>query len=246
MIKKIKKIILDTLFPIACLGCQKSDFWICRECLQKIPILHQQVCPACEREITPSGLLCQSCRKKEKFYLDALISAVSYDNPIVKKMVYNFKYRFVDCLSEPLAQIKMKALIQNNLPLPQAIIPVPLHPRRLRWRGFNQALLIAKNISKNLIPPLEIPVLDILERKKYNQPQMKLKKYEERIQNVKDLFGIKLDTNTDLDYLRGKVVYLVDDIATTGATLKECAKVLKKIGVKKVFATVIARQTLKK
>ena len=246
MIKKIKKIILDTLFPIACISCQKSDFWICKKCFQKIPILREQVCPACEREITLSGFLCQNCRRKEKNGLDALISAVSYDNPIVKIMVYNFKYRFTDSLSKPLAQLQIKALLQNNLPLPQAIVPVPLHPRRLRWRGFNQALLIAKSISKNLVPPLEIPVLDILERKKYNQPQMKLKKYEERLQNVKDLFRIKSDTDDKVNYIKGKFVYLVDDVATTGATLKECAKVLKKIGVKKVFAIVIARQTLKK
>lgn len=244
MIAKIKKIILDTLFPINCFGCQKNDFWLCEECFQKIPLQRDQVCPACEREITSSGFLCRACRTSRDLKLDALVSAVSYDNQNVKKMVYNLKYRFVGDLSCPLARLEIKALLSHNTPLPSAIIPVPLHPRRLRWRGFNQSLLIAENISQNLAPPFKIPVLDILERRKYNKPQMELENYQDRLENVRDLFRIK--SGADLDNIKGKIIYLVDDIATTGATLEECAKVIKQVGAKKVFAIVIARQTLKK
>jgi competence protein ComFC len=244
MLGKIKKIILDTLFPITCLGCQKNDFWLCEKCFQKIPLRRDQVCPACEREITLSGFLCQACRTIREFQLDALVSAVFYDNQTVKKMVHNFKYRFARGLSVPLARLEIKALLLHNTPLPRAIIPVPLHSRRLRWRGFNQAQLLAENISQNLAPPFKIPVLDILERRKYNKPQMELENYQERRQNVRDLFGIR--PGISLNDIKGKVVYLIDDIATTGATLEECAKALKSAGAKKVFAVVIARQTLKK
>lgn len=244
MIGKIKKIILDTLFPITCLSCQKNDLWLCEECFQKIPIRRDQVCPACEREITLSGLLCRTCRTSREFQLDGLISAVSYENQTVKKMVHNFKYRFVSDLSRPLARLEIKALLSHDTPLPQALIPVPLYPRRLRWRGFNQALLLAENISRNSAPPLKIPVLDILERRKYNKPQMELRNYQNRLENVRNLFRIK--SSAGLDNIKGKTVYLIDDIATTGATLQECAKVLKEAGAKKVFAVVIARQTLKK
>ena len=240
---KIKKIVLDTLFPIVCLGCQKNDLWLCEECFEKIPLLGSQVCPACEREFSLSGFLCRNCQMRRKSHLDALISAVSYDNPTVKKMVYNFKYRFASGFSVPLARLETKALFLHNIPLPRAIIPVPLHPRRLRWRGFNQALLIAGNISKKIAPPIQIPVLDILERRKYNKPQMEIGNYGDRLENVRDIFGIK--SGADLENIRGRIVYLVDDIATTGATLEECAKVLKQAGAKKVFAVVIARQTLK-
>ncbi|MDD5489555.1 MAG: ComF family protein [Candidatus Moranbacteria bacterium] len=244
IIGKIKKTVLDTLFPIACLGCQKNDFWICGECFQKIPIRRDQVCPACERETTLSGFLCRACRTSQKLHLDALISAVSYKNQTVKKMIHNFKYRFAISLSEPLARLEIKALLSQNVPLPSAIIPVPLHPRRLRWRGFNQAQLLAENISQNLAPPFKITVLNLLERKKYNKPQMELENYHDRLQNVRDLFAIR--PGISLEKIKGKIVYLVDDIATTGATLEECAKILKRAGAKKVFAVVIARQTLKK
>ena len=137
----------------------------------------------------------------------------------------------------------VNALLANEIPLPRAFIPVPLHPRRLRWRGFNQALRLAENISQNLAPPLKIPVLDILERRKYNKPQMEVKNYQDRLKNVHDLFIIESDAN--LVHVKGKTVCLIDDIATTGATLQECAKVLKEAGAKKVFAAVVARQGIK-
>ncbi|OGI27594.1 MAG: hypothetical protein A2359_04700 [Candidatus Moranbacteria bacterium RIFOXYB1_FULL_43_19] len=159
-------------------------------------------------------------------------------------MIHNFKYRFAGDLSAPLARLETKAIFFHDLPLPRAIVPVPLHPRRLRWRGFNQAHLLAENISRNLAPPFKIPVLDILERRKYNKPQMELGNYGDRAENVRDLFKIKSDVS--LDDIEGKIIYLVDDIATTGSTLRECAKVLKHAGAKKIFAVVIARQALKK
>ncbi len=242
--KKIKNVILDTLFPINCLGCGKDFFWICEECFQKIPINREQICPACEREITFSGTLCKSCRRKRRSKLDALVTAASYEDPLIKKMVYNLKYRFVADFSHPLARIETKVLHLQNIPLPSFIVPVPLHPRRLRWRGFNQAKLIAKNISQNLTPPLQIPVLDILERKKHNKPQMEVKNYQDRLQNVKNIFCLKPDF--DFRLIQGRKLLLVDDIATTGATLEECARILKRAGAKKVFAIVVARQTLKK
>ncbi|HBB36664.1 MAG: Amidophosphoribosyltransferase-like protein [Candidatus Moranbacteria bacterium GW2011_GWC1_45_18] len=244
MIGKIKKIILDTLFPVICLGCRKNDCWLCEECFRGIPLRREQICPACENKTTVSGFLCISCQTGRKFLLDALISSVSYENQNVKKMVHYFKYRFVFSLSEPLARLQTKALLSHHIPLPRAIIPVPLHPRRLRWRGFNQALLLAEYISQNLAPPLKIPVLDILERRKYNKPQMELGNYQDRLENVRNLF--KMRSGAVFDNIKGKTVYLIDDIATTGATLEECAKTLKESGVKKVIAVVIARQTLKK
>src|SRR4030042_2746057 len=241
MIGKLKKIVLDTLFPIACLGCQKNDLWLCEECIQKIPLKRDQVCPACEREISLQGLLCKNCRKNKSFHMDGLISSVFFDEPIAKKLIYNLKYRFVRDASDPLSRVMIRALILNEVPIPQVIVPVPLHPRRLRWRGFNQAEILAEKISKNYIPLFPLPVFDILARRKYNKPQMKVKNYQDRLENVKDVFCLKPDF--DSGSIRGKKLLLVDDIATTGATLWECAKVLKENGAKKVFAVVIARQT---
>jgi ComF family protein len=238
---KIKKIILDTIFPIFCLTCNTEGFWLCSQCFSKVKLLDFQLCPACEINITEKGILCPVCRESKKSSLDSLVVSTSYENPAVKKMIHNLKYRFVADIAKPLADLMVKALLKNDLSIPDYIMPIPLHPRRLRWRGFNQSLLLAERISENLAPLMKIEVLDILERKKYNQPQMKIKKYSERLANVKNIFSLKMQ----LPDLKNKTILLVDDIATTGATLEECAKILKEKEVKKIFSIVISRQVMR-
>ncbi|MDP1845887.1 MAG: ComF family protein, partial [Candidatus Moranbacteria bacterium] len=202
-----------------------------------------QLCPVCEKNITEKGALCPDCKDSRKSFLNAIIAAVSYENPAVKKLIYNLKYRFISASSEPLSELMIKALLRNDLPIPDFIVPVPLHPRRLRWRGFNQSRLLAEKISKNLAPMLEIEVMDVLKRDKNNKAQMKIKKYRERLQNIKDIFSF--DAQFGKNILKNKEILLIDDIATTGATLEECAKILKENGAKKVYGAVIARQTIK-
>ena len=242
--KSLKIAILDSLFPIFCLSCRKEGFWLCENCLAQMKILDFQVCPACEDSITDKGFLCHFCKESRKSHLDSLIAAVPYDNPAARKMVHNFKYRFIGDISRLLANLVCRALIRNDAPLPDFLVPVPLHPKRLRWRGFNQSLLLAKHISDKLAPLMEIEILDILQRKKFNRPQMQIKNYQERLKNMQNIFALLPDTNLDL--IKNKNILLIDDIATTGATLEECAKVLKSAGAKKVFAAVVARQVLKK
>ena len=242
----IKNLILDTLFPIECLFCQKPDEWICRECIEKIEIIQEQNCPYCEKIISPSGRICQNCKikllsKNEKFFLDALIVCSSYRKNGIARLVHYFKYNFIFDLSLPLGKIMIKTIVLHNLPLPDIIIPVPLHPRRLRWRGFNQAELLSKEISENLVPNLPIQFFpDFLVRKRFTAPQMKIKNYQARKNNLKNAFAI--NSATDLEIIKDKTILLVDDVATTGSTIFECAKILKKSGAKSVFGIVIARQ----
>jgi ComF family protein len=243
-VKSLKTAVLDSLFPIFCLSCQKEGSWLCKDCLAQMKLLDFQVCPACEDSITDKGFLCFACRETRQSRLDGLIAAVSYEDPAARKMVHNFKYRFVSDISQPLAKLICRALIRNDIALPDFIVPVPLHSKRLRWRGFNQSLLLAKHVSKELAPLMEIKILDILQRKYYNRPQMNVKNHRERLENVKDIFGLRADT--DEKNIKNKIILIIDDIATTGATLEECAKVLKSAGAKKVFAAVVARQSLKK
>jgi ComF family protein len=155
-------------------------------------------------------------------------------------MIHNLKYRFAAGIADPLSGIMTKALLKHGLPIPDFIVPVPLHPRRLRWRGFNQSLLLAEKIAEELIPPLKIRVLNALKRQKYNRPQVEISNYSERFENVKDVFSL----GGDSPEVRSKTILLVDDIATTGATLEKCAKALKEAGAKKVFAVVVARQSI--
>lgn len=241
-IAQIKKAVLDTLFPVFCLSCHSPENWICDRCLAQIKLNEQQVCPSCEKIETIRGKLCFSCKKEKVSSLDGLTAAVSYENDTVKKAIYNLKYRFVAELAKPLSQILLRSLLENDISLPKYIVPVPLHQRRLRWRGFNQSQILAEKISSELSPPVKIEVLDALERKKARKPQMEIKKYQDRLESVEGIFSLKEEPSK----IKGARILLVDDIATTGATLRECAKVLKEAGAKYVFAAVIARQTFKK
>ena len=224
-----------------------------------------------------SGKLCQTCKrsalKNKDFFLDALIVAAKYRENDLSRIVHFYKYNLVRDLHLPLGRVMTKAFLDNDLPLPELIVPVPLHKKRLRWRGFNQSELLADYISENLTPGMEIPVLnDLLVRKKHTTPQMKVRKYSERKKNIRDAFEVnikchpelacsardsgpnklkKIDSGSETEMtksniLKNKKIILVDDIATTGATLNECAKVLKSAGAKKVFGIVLARQEISK
>jgi ComF family protein len=238
----ITKFILDTLFPISCLACGKTDEWLCDECLTKIPPKTSQVCPLCEKKITPDGRICFDCRRKSK--LDGLLVAASYKNNVISGSVHNYKYRFVEDLHIPLGKILIRAFLNSELSLPDLIVPVPLHPRRLRYRGFNQAELLADYLSDNLSPGFSIPAAgSLIIRRRYTAPQMKIKNYSLRQKNLEGAFEVaKKSDRNKMQPLENKKILLVDDIATTGATLFECARVLKAAGAKEVLAIVIARQ----
>lgn len=238
MIKNINNLILDTLFPISCISCEKPNEWICKKCLEKIPLKKEQVCPYCEKKITPSGQVCFDC--KTKYSLNALLVAVSYKNKIISKAIHLYKYRFAEKISNYLGAILLKTIWESETPLPELIIPIPLHKRRLRWRGFNQSELLANYLGEKITPGLPIEVKnDIIERIRYTQPQMKIPNLIQRRRNIENAFWISRENS---DIIKDKRILLVDDVTTTGATIFECAKTLKKSGAKEVFAIVIARQ----
>lgn len=236
--KSFHSLFLDFLFPVRCISCGKYDTWLCEGCAKAISILPEQLCPCCESVMTPDGKTCFSC--KDKFELDGLLTAASYKDETIAKAVHYYKYKFVESLSAPLANIQLRSLSSSTFPIPDFIIPVPLHPRRLRWRGFNQSALLAHQVAQGMAPGIEIPVEEtLLHRTKYTPPQMKIKKYSQRLENMREAFSISTG------YIQGKTILLIDDIATTCSTLSECARILKKAGAKKVYASVIARQELK-
>lgn len=238
-VEEIYKFVLDTLFPIHCISCKKEGFWFCENCLNQIKIPAEQVCSVCERVITPDGRTCLPCKKKSS--LDGLVVAGSYLQSSVSQAVHLFKYRFIADLHIPLGNLLVKVLQKTDFSLPEIILPVPLHRRRLRWRGFNQSGLLANHIAENLLPTINIPVDEnILIRNRYTTPQMGIKDYANRQQNITGAFSIANTAN-----VAGKKILLVDDIATTGSTIFECARILKEAGASEVFAIVIARQETK-
>jgi len=238
LLQKTKEAILDTLFPISCISCGKPDKWLCGACSNKITLKSEQVCPYCEKMITPDGYACFDCKKK--YSLDGLLAASSYQDKIISKAVHLYKYRFAEDLSSALGDILLKSIQNSELPLPDMIIPVPLHKRRLRWRGFNQSDLLAKYISERITPGFPIASENnLLERSRFTHPQMEIKNHTIRKRNLENAFKISKDK---LELINNKRILLVDDVATTGATIFECAKTLKKSGANEVFAVVVARQ----
>lgn len=239
VLQKIHVFILELLFPVRCLGCREYDDWICEKCFTRITLNAEQVCPVCEKRLTPGGRTCFNCFGKKS--LDGLLAVSCYQDKLLSTAVHYYKYRFISELQLPLAKMLLEAFLKNELALPDMIVPVPLHPRRLRWRGFNQAGLLATELGKNLAPGFVIPTLSVLVRKKYTQPQMTIRDFSARQENISGAFAV-----TDPALIRDANVLLVDDIATTGATIFECAKILKENGARHVFAIVLARQTAKK
>jgi len=236
---KIRKLALDTLFPISCIQCQKEGVWLCDACFSSIIIQNEHVCGVCEKMITPDGRTCHACKKKNA--LDGLIVTTSYTSSFISRAIHFYKYRFVSDLHVSLANLLVKAFRKTDVPLPDIIIPIPLHTRRLRWRGFNQSFLLARHLSTNLLPQFEIPLKECLVRNRYTSPQMEIKDYHSRKQNLADAFSMAAK-----EKVKNKTILLVDDVATTGSTIFECAKVLKKAGAKEVFAIVVARQEMTK
>ena len=225
---KIKKFLLDLFFPKNCLGCKQPDTYLCRDCFNKIPLAANNACFFCQ-EITGNGRICLNCKKE--IYLDGVISATDYKNPLIRELIRAFKYHYVQELAGPLSQLMIRVLEQNFQFL---IIPIPLHRHRLRYRGFNQAELIAEKIAEHFQLPTE---KNALKRKISRTPQAKISDIEKRKLNIENSF----DAGPEIKSIENKIVLLVDDVITTGATLNEAAKILKQNNAKEVWAITIAK-----
>jgi ComF family protein len=243
--KHLKNFLLDLLFPKYCFNCHKPDTIFCNNCLKNIDLLSWQVCPHCEKTITPNGEMCHLCQKQNKVALNYLLVVADYQDKILAQAIHLFKYKFIKELHIPLGNLMVKYYQKTTLPIPDFIIPVPLHRRRLRWRGFNQAELLGDILSKHLLPGLNIPILNqIIIRHNYTKPQQKVKNYFARQKNMRDAFNINKNflIKTNFSHLRGKNILLVDDLSTTGATIFNLAKELKKLQPKNIGAIVLGRR----
>lgn len=228
------KVLLDALFPLRCFGCGKYDEWLCTECVAKVSVLAAQSCPYCQKLETPDGRTCHACRRADA--LEGILGATSYKEKEIRKSVHAFKYGGARFLYAPLAQICLRALQSSEVPLPDLVVPVPLHPKRLRLRGFNQSALLALEISAGLeMGGFPARFCEPLRRIRNTRAQMLLGR-EERLGNVEGAFVC-----ADADAVRGRHILLVDDVATTGATLFACTKELKLAGAKTVWAVVVGR-----
>ncbi len=228
--------LLDLLFPKTCVGCQKAGSYFCECCIQNITQT-DLVCPFCEK-LSIGGLTHPIC--KRKYGLDGLWSLGTYQNPL-RLAIQKLKYKWIKELATILIDINIEYWAKNSPYLLDKIkkdsgknwlvVPVPLHKQRQNWRGFNQSALLGQLLATNL--GLEYKA--VLIRIKKTKPQVKLKSHE-RKQNIKNAFAL----NTK-DLIQSTNVILIDDVWTTGSTLKECCYTLKRGGVKQVWALTLAR-----
>jgi ComF family protein len=227
LVFRIKRTFLDLLFPPRCVGCRKVGGWLCSECRSAIELLRPPLCPRCGLP-TAEGKLCLRCQRAP-LQIDRVRSVTFFDGPM-RKAIHRLKYSNSQSLAAPLGEMLVSYWQDVHLPA-DVIIPVPLHTRRLRERGYNQAALLARELGKGV----GLPVLEnALVRVRETSPQVDLNA-EERKENVQGAF------HCPDDQLAGKSVLLVDDVYTTGATLEACSLALKQRGVCTVWSLTLAR-----
>jgi ComF family protein len=226
--------LLDFFFPKKCFGCGKNDTYLCPECINKLNSF-EQFCPVCGR-VSVGGRTHKRCFSKDTS-LEGLTSIWPYTGPL-RKAIIALKYKFAYEIAGEIVGYATE-ILKKTKPLNRfkkvVLIPIPLFPSRENWRGFNQSIFMGKGIAKSLgwefIP-------DLLVRKKFVRTQTGLKR-KERLKNMQNSFSF----NAKYISLKGKTYRLIlfDDVFTTGATLKEAAKVLRQKGFKRVWGLTIAR-----
>ena len=227
---KAAEFILDLIFPKICQACGIEGSYLCTNCQADIepPVMF---CPECDKPAT-LGAAHPICLNKNT-PLNSLMVTAKYKNRAVRNLVWQLKYNSAKNIAEDLSLILTDFIIKNDLLdffADAAVAAVPLHKSRLSLRGYNQSELLAINLAKKL----NLPYGRFLKKNKKTPRQVDLEK-EERKLNVQNSFIFNHELKP------AKKILLIDDVATTGSTMLECAKILKQAGVKEVHALVVAR-----
>ncbi len=232
---------LRFVLPVECLGCNRSLSddpvpFFCRYCWESIVPMAAPSCARCDQPFASSASTswtpdhqCQSCLEHPPAYRRAW-TLYPYLPPL-QNTICSFKYQRKVALAKPLGTLMLSALPKSVMDA-DLIVPVPLHPTRLRSREFNQSLLLADQIGCSLSKP--VSATNLL-RVTATDPQTTLSR-RERLSNLRNAFAVR-----GQEALAGQRILLVDDVFTTGTTLNECAKMLLKSGAETVSAVTLAR-----
>ena len=222
----IKKFLLNLLFPVECLDCGRTGAWLCDRCFRRLtaetPAKNQRF------ESQTSNLKIPA--------LNGIFIAGDYENPRLARLIRKFKYGFLSALGKTLGQFLSQFWSGQSFLMPRLrdeevwLVPVPLSEKRLRWRGFNQAEILARAISQNFGYPLYLD----LRRTRDTKPQADLSE-KKRLTNITGCF---VWNGPDLS---GRTLIIIDDVITTGATMNEAAFCLKQAGAKEVYGLVLAK-----
>lgn len=237
--------LMDWLYPPRCRGCGgrihgRDAECFCAACWQQIRVIDHPLCATCGRpfpDASGADHTCGACLSRPPAFTQARAWACyprqeSEEHPL-RQAIQKFKYGRKVSLGKPLGRL----LAQDCRPLLEQwkvdlIVPVPLHPRRLRWRGFNQSVLLARQVSRICGVPVD-PFL--LSRNVETPPQTQLSEPERR-RNVRGAFSVNPEPS-----LENRSVLLLDDVYTSGATVNECSRCLKRAGAKAVYVLTLAR-----
>ena len=240
-LKGLLKNLSDFLFPKCCVVCQKrNDDFLCFRCFKTINNFRNPTCPSCGQE-SVIGEYCPNC--KDNFALTGIMAVGDYGNENLKMVIKNYKYKFIKDLSYPLSMILISFLKNNFLSNPilknknkktnpndWLILFIPLTERRKRWRGFNQSELLAEKISQRL----GLKLSTNLKKKKNSTAQAMLDK-NSRLYNLTEDFEWRGPN------LNGQKILIIDDVYTTGSTLNEATKELKKHQAGEIWGLVLAK-----
>lgn len=225
---------LDLIFPKYCVNCRKIGTYLCSNCFSYLSFDTYGLCLVCGRP-SINQLTHPVC--KGRYTINGVFSAIVYKG-VARKLIYNFKYKpYLSDLNKVLGDLFYESVIQQEgfsriLEERAVLAPIPLHSSKLRSRGYNHARILAEELAKRF----KIPVIDLLIRVKKTAPQVGLKR-KERIKNLEGAFSV-LPNILISQYPN---IFLVDDILTTGSTLLEAAKTLRKAGVKNVWGLALAQ-----
>jgi ComF family protein len=230
--------LLELFLPTSCLACgqppvRDGGIMLCRNCRNQIEPITGPLCTCCGRRFRKArgtNHFCGLCLTGH-YHFDLARSLLRYSPPITT-IISRFKYHGQTAGLKSFRSLYQLLPDFKLLDRPDLIVPVPLHRQRLRERGFNQALLLARALYPDQRALIDFKVL---ERQRYTEPQTNLSGKARR-QNLKNAFLVK-----DYEVVAGKRVLLVDDVFTTGTTASECAGVLKKAGAKEVLVITLAQ-----
>ena len=235
----IKEISLHILLPNTCFSCRvdlpfRYKKPLCPAC-GAVKAVGNLFCQRCGKPLADGGAHCYQCRgSKAKGFTCKIIRSALVFGPEIRSIVHAFKYSGQSYLADFLAEEMAKKWVDySELSEGNVLIPVPLHSKKYRKRGYNQSELLAKSLGEKLFISVDC---NSLIRKKDTPSQTGFGRVE-RMENMKDAFDC-----IENQRVKGKTVILIDDVATTGATLEACAVALRKAGAKKVMAYTLARE----
>jgi ComF family protein len=227
-ISRLGRLALDLLYPPRCALCGRAGAFLCTACRDALPVAGGSRCPTCWLPLT--GAACRACRD-HPLALTALRSVYRYEGE-TKRLVHAFKFRYLSAVADSLSASVAATALEAGLEA-DTVVPVPLAPGREKERGFNQSRLLARGVGGRL----GLPMLEPLRRARSATAQALSTSAAQRRENVENAFAIRRGAS-----VAGQRLLLVDDVATTCATLDACARTLLAAGAIRVAAVTFARE----